>query len=79
MAGLLRQHWSPCQIAGRLKRSHSHDESRRVSHETIYKTLFIQARGALQKELVAHLQRSRHDASFTASPRKRRHTRSDQR
>lgn len=59
VAGLLRQHWSPWQIAGRLKRSYSHDESRRVSHETIYKTLFIQARGALKKELVAHLRRSR--------------------
>ncbi|MCP4379011.1 MAG: IS30 family transposase, partial [bacterium] len=48
-----------------------HDEDRRVSHETIYKTLFIQARGALKKELVAHLRRrrtmrrSRHHAQKT--------------
>ena len=59
VAGLLRQRWSPWQIAGRLKRLYPHDEDRRVSHETIYKTLFIQARGALKKELVAHLRRSR--------------------
>jgi len=59
VARLLRQRWSPWQIGGRLKRSYPHDESRRVSHETIYKTLFIQARGALKKELVAHLRRSR--------------------
>jgi len=59
VARLLRQQWSPWQIAGRLKREHPHDESCRVSHETIYKTLFIQARGALKKELVAHLRRRR--------------------
>jgi len=59
VAGLLRQRWSPWQIAGRLKRLYPHDEDRRVSHETIYKTLFIQARGALKKELVAHLRRRR--------------------
>ena len=59
VARLLRQRWSPWQIAGRLKRTYPHDEARRVSHETIYKTLFIQARGALKKELVAHLRRSR--------------------
>ena len=59
VARLLRQRWSPWQIAGRLKRLYPHDEDRRVSHETIYKTLFIQARGALKKELVAHLRRRR--------------------
>jgi len=59
VAGLLRQRWSPWQIAGRLKRLYPHDEDRRVSHETIYKTRFIQARGALKKELVAHLRRRR--------------------
>jgi len=59
VADLLRQRWSPWQIAGRLKRLYPHDEDCRVSHETIYKTLFIQARGALKKELVAHLRRRR--------------------
>jgi len=59
VADLLRQRWSPWQIAGRLKRLYPYDEDYRVSHETIYKTLFIQARGALKKELVAHLRRRR--------------------
>jgi IS30 family transposase len=59
VARLLRQRWSPWQIAGRLKREFPHDEYSRVSHETIYKTLFIQARGALKKELVQHLRRRR--------------------
>ncbi len=59
VARQLPQRWSPWQIAGWLKRMYAHDESRQVSHETIYKTLFIQARGALKKELVAHLRRSR--------------------
>ena len=59
VASLLRQRWSPWQIAGRLKHEHPDDEDRRVSHETIYKTLFIQARGALKKELVQHLRRRR--------------------
>ena len=59
VAELLRQRWSPWQIAGRLKRLYPHDEDGRVSHETIYKTLFIQARGALKKELVDHLRRRR--------------------
>jgi IS30 family transposase len=59
VARLLRQQWSPWQIASRLKREYPHDENCRVSHETIYKTLFIQARGALKKELVQHLRRRR--------------------
>jgi len=68
VAGLLQQQWSPWQIAGRLKREYPHDESRRVSHETIYKTLFIQARGALKKELIEHLRKTR------AMRRSRHHT-----
>jgi len=59
VARLLRQRWSPWQIAGRLRRDYPYDENGRVSHETIYKTLFIQARGALKKELVEHLRRRR--------------------
>jgi IS30 family transposase len=53
------QNWSPVQIAGWLKREHPGDESRQVSHETIYQTLFIQARGALRKELQQHLRSKR--------------------
>src|SRR4051794_31157442 len=51
--------WSPEQIAGWLKHAHPHDENHRVSHETISRTLFIQARGALKKELLQHLRRTR--------------------
>jgi len=64
----LREHWAPEQIAGWLKRVYAGDESMQVSHETIYKSLFIQARGALKKELLAHLRRSR------AIRRSRHHT-----
>jgi len=55
----LRLLWSPEQIAGWLKHAYPHDESCRVSHETIYRSLFIQARGALKKELLQHLRRTR--------------------
>ena len=51
--------WSPEQIAGWLKHAYPHDESCRVSHETIYRSLFLQARGALKKELLQHLRRTR--------------------
>ena len=51
--------WSPEQIAGWLKRTYPDDETYQVSHETIYRSLFIQARGALKKELMAHLRRTR--------------------
>ena len=58
--------WSPQQIAGWLKRAHPGDETYQVSHETIYRSLFVQARGVLKKELLQHLRykrtirRSRH-------------------
>ena len=58
--------WSPEQISGWLKIQYPEDESMRVSHETIYRSLFIQARGVLKKELIQHLRfkrrirRSRH-------------------
>ena len=55
----LSERWAPEQIAGWLKRRYPGDASMRVSHETIYKTLFIQARGALKKELLQHLRRTR--------------------
>jgi IS30 family transposase len=51
--------WSPRQIAGWLKRAYPNEERFKVSHETIYRTLFIQARGALKKELLKHLRRTR--------------------
>ncbi len=65
--------WSPEQVSGWLKTQYPDDESLRVSHETIYRSLFIQARGVLKKELMAHLRtkrrirRSRHARIFTDS------------
>jgi IS30 family transposase len=51
--------WSPEQISGWLKRRYPSNESMRVSHETIYRSLFIQARGVLKKELLGHLRTKR--------------------
>ena len=59
VADKLRLLWSPEQIAGWLKHTYPCDESHHVSHETIYRSLFIQARGALKKELLGHLRRTR--------------------
>ncbi len=55
----LKQLWSPEQIAGWLKRTYPGDENYHVSHETIYRSLFIQARGALKKELLQYLRSQR--------------------
>jgi IS30 family transposase len=55
----LERKWSPQQIAGWLRREYPDDEQRRVSHETIYRSLFIQTRGVLKKELLAHLRATR--------------------
>lgn len=59
VADKLRGQWSPEQIAGWLKQTYPNDESYQVSHETIYRSLYIQARGALKKELLEHLRRTR--------------------
>ena len=55
----LTQRWSPQQIAGWLKTTYPEDPEMQVSHETIYRTLFIQSRGALRTELTAHLRTGR--------------------
>jgi IS30 family transposase len=55
-AGLERK-WSPEQIAGWLRRSFPDRPELWVSHETIYQSLYVQARGALRRELIAHLRR----------------------
>ena len=59
VTGKLRLDWSPEQIAGWLKRTHPEDEYNQVSHETIYRSLFVQARGVLKKELLGHLRSKR--------------------
>ena len=56
----LRRKWSPEQIAGWLKREYPGDDWNQVSHETIYRSLFIQSRGALKKELQDYLRSKRH-------------------
>ncbi len=55
----LRKNWSPEQISGWLKREYCGDDTMQISHETIYRTLYIQARGALKRELMAHLRTRR--------------------
>ena len=55
----LRRKWSPEQIAGWLKRDFPEEAHKQVSHETIYRSLYIQARGVLKKELLEHLRAKR--------------------
>jgi len=59
VARKLKRNWSPEQISGWLKETYPDDERYHVSHETIYKSLFVQARGVLKKELIAHLRTKR--------------------
>lgn len=59
VARRLRQGWSPQQIAGWLARQYPDDDTRRVSHETIYVSLYVQARGVLRKELARQLRSGR--------------------
>lgn len=65
VAGKLRRLWSPEQIAGWLKHLYPNDMSCQVSHETIYRTLYIQSRGTLKQSLLAHLRRTRGIARAT--------------
>jgi IS30 family transposase len=55
----LKQDWAPQQIAGWLKAEYPENPELWVSHETIYRSLFVQARGALKKELIGHLRSTR--------------------
>ena len=59
VAGKLVLDWSPEQISGWLKTQYPDDKSMRVSHETIYRSLFIQARGVLKQELIRPLRSNR--------------------
>src|SRR5664279_2948212 len=56
VASKLRLNWAPEQIAGWLKRAHPEDECYRVSHETIYRSLFVQARGVLSRPLTSQFE-----------------------
>jgi len=59
VASRLKQRWSPEQIAGWLKKTYPEDENYQVSHEIIYRSLYVQARGVLKKELIKHLRTRR--------------------
>ncbi len=59
VASKLLLDWSPEQISGWLKNQYPQDETMHVSHETIYRSLFIQARGVLKQELIQHLRSKR--------------------
>lgn len=59
IAQKLALQWSPQQISGWLKREFASDQEMRISHETIYRSLFVQTRGVLKKELMAHLRTAR--------------------
>lgn len=59
VAAKLRADWSPEQIAAWLRTRYPHDPTMQISHETIYRTLYVQARGALKQELIRHLRRQR--------------------
>jgi IS30 family transposase len=73
VASKLILEWSPEQVSGWLKTEYPKDERMRVSHETIYRSLFVQARGVLKKELMEHLRtkrrmrRSQHSRIFKDS------------
>jgi IS30 family transposase len=69
VASKLKLDWSPQQISAWLRMSYPDDPSMHVSHETIYRTLYVQARGALRKELVSHLRRQHPQRK----PRHRKH------
>lgn len=74
VATKLAGNWSPAQIARWLVMTYPDDPTMRVSHETIYRTLYVQARGALKQELVAHLRRHRvvrHSRARQARPEHR--------
>ena len=59
VAGKLKEDWAPQQIAGWLKTEYPENPELCVSHETIYRSLFVQARGALKRELIGHLRSKR--------------------
>ena len=59
VAAKLARKWSPRQIAGWLRVAYADDPAMRISHETIYRSLFVQARGVLKQTLIAHLRQGR--------------------
>lgn len=58
----LGQDHSPQQVAGWLRRNYPDNEAMQVSHETLYRSLYVQSRGALKRELTRHPRSRRHSA-----------------
>ena len=77
VARMLGLNWSPEQIAGWLKRAHPGDGSYQVSHETLYRSLFVQARGVLKKELLQASSLEADAPSLQTGAPERRWTRSN--
>jgi IS30 family transposase len=75
VATKLAAKWSPRQIAGWLPVAYPDDATMRVSHETIYRSLFVQARGVLKQTLIAHLRRGRSGRRPAAAARRPPHSR----
>jgi IS30 family transposase len=74
VAAKLARQWSPQQIAGWLRQTFPSDPAMQVSHETIYRSLFVQSRGVLKRALLQHLrrpQRRRHARAASTQPRSR--------
>jgi len=72
VARKLSANWSPQQISGWLRAEFEGDDDMQISHETIYRSLFVQARGVLKKELIKHL-RTRRSARLPRKSSKRGH------
>jgi IS30 family transposase len=73
VAAKLEVYWSPRQIAGWLVTEYPDDPAMRISHETLYKSLYIQARGVLKKQLIAHLRRAHRTRRRQNAPELSRH------
>jgi IS30 family transposase len=69
VAAHLARHWSPQQISGWLRVAFPSDPDMQVSHETIYRSLFVQSRGVLKRQLLQHLRRGRHRRQARAASR----------
>ena len=69
---LVTEQWSPQQIARTLRREFSDDESMRCCHETIYRSLYVQARGELRRELAIHLRTGRDQRKPQHRPERRK-------
>jgi IS30 family transposase len=73
VAAKLTAFWSPRQVTGWLVMEYPDDPTMRISHETLYKSLYIQARGVLKKQLIAHLRRAHRTRRRRNAPALSRH------